>query len=154
MLVQSEFEPSTSRTLVRCTTTEPKSFVKYVCGSETPQATSAPGGQRRDSERRTKEERAWGGILCLQSLFFLQIRGEERKEERNTSKRWAVSVWAWYAKAVAASSTGVGRQTKCLPALTHAHLFWFLPHGFGPSKIETPRSLRTIRHSKGLKKAM
>ena len=40
------------------------------------------------------------------SLFLANPWGTEPNEERNTSKRWIVSVWAWYANLRAASSTG------------------------------------------------
>lgn len=75
-----------------------------------------------------KRERVWerfyASSLCLSPKSVAWGRTQRR---RNTSKRWVMSAWAWYAKPRAASSTGVERRKKCLPVLTHPNLFWFLP---------------------------
>ena len=148
VLVRSGFEPSTSRTLVRCSTTEPtgrrlgmvsssrrNSWNKFADLKHPKQ----PQPQALSPLLRGANKRELGNDFYSSSLSFSRIRKEERKQAVAV-----VRVWAWYANARAASSTSIGRRTKCLPALTRGHLFCVLPHGL-PSKTETTGNWRGSR---------
>jgi len=69
----------------------------YIVTKSIRNGSSQSSQQRNDCSLTLKANVLVEDIDCEQSLFCSKIRGEERKEERNTSERWVVSVRACYA---------------------------------------------------------